>query len=78
MPRTVTPSQVKEARALLGWTQGDLAARAGISSVTIARFETASRNTRKTTIEMLRTTLEAHGVVFSIGKPKLKGGASND
>jgi transcriptional regulator with XRE-family HTH domain len=78
LPRTITSSQVKEARALLGWSQEELAARAGISSVTIARFETASRNTRKTTIEMLRTTLEAHGVVFSIGKPKLKGGVSND
>lgn len=35
----VTTRQVKAARALLGWSQGDLAAHSGVSEPTIARLE---------------------------------------
>ncbi len=37
----ITTRQVKAARALLGWSQGDLAKRSGISEPTIARLESA-------------------------------------
>lgn len=36
---TVTTRQVKAARALLGWSQGDLAAHSAVSEPTIARLE---------------------------------------
>nr|WP_232845892.1 helix-turn-helix transcriptional regulator [Aurantimonas marina] len=36
---TVTTRQVKAARALLKWSQGDLAARSAVSEPTIARLE---------------------------------------
>jgi predicted transcriptional regulator len=37
----ITTRQVKAARALLGWSQGDLAKWSGISEPTIARLESA-------------------------------------
>ncbi|QPC95565.1 helix-turn-helix domain-containing protein (plasmid) [Mesorhizobium sp. INR15] len=36
---TVTTRQVKAARALLGWSQGDLATHSRVSEPTIARLE---------------------------------------
>jgi hypothetical protein len=35
----ITTAQVKAARALLGWSQADLARRSGVSEPTIARLE---------------------------------------
>jgi len=40
-PKLVYAAQVRAARALLGWSQGDLAERAGISKQTVNRFESA-------------------------------------
>jgi transcriptional regulator with XRE-family HTH domain len=37
----VTIRQVKAARSLLGWSQGDLAKASGVSEPTIARLESA-------------------------------------
>jgi predicted transcriptional regulator len=37
--RSITVRQVKAARALLGWSQGDLASHSGVSEPTIARLE---------------------------------------
>ncbi|RUW52638.1 XRE family transcriptional regulator [Mesorhizobium sp. M1A.F.Ca.ET.072.01.1.1] len=38
-PAVVTTRQIKAARALLGWSQGDLAERSAVSEPTIARLE---------------------------------------
>lgn len=37
----VSIRQIKAARALLGWSQDDLAARAGVSTPTVKRLESA-------------------------------------
>jgi len=62
----VTIRQVKAARALLGWSQSDLAARSGISEPTIARLEAADGELggRGETVRKIRDALVAAGVEF--------------
>lgn len=62
----ITGTQIRAARALLGWSQGDLAARARTSLPTIKRLEAsgdAPAGTVKTN-EKIRTAVESSGVVF--------------
>ena len=59
--------QVKAARALLGWSQDDLAAASGVSVPTIARLESVDSDGiggRATTADAIRAALEAAGVEF--------------
>lgn len=66
MPETSSPSveQVKAARALLGWSQADLALQAGVSTSTIADFERGQGRTAPATVEAIRTAIEAAGVAM--------------
>jgi len=59
--------QVKAARALLGWSQDDLAAASGISVPTIARLEAKDGKSiggRASTEQAIRSALEAASVEF--------------
>lgn len=60
--------QVKAARALLGWSQGDLAKRCGVSEPTIKRLEAADDHDpirgRAETGKAIQAALEAAGVLF--------------
>jgi transcriptional regulator with XRE-family HTH domain len=58
--------QLKAARALLGWSQEDLASATGISIATIRRLEAKDGplGGRTETVEKLRRTLENAGIVF--------------
>jgi len=62
----VSIRQVKAARALLAWSQNDLAERSGISSATIKRLESSDGELggRAGTGEAIRQALEAGGVIF--------------
>lgn len=62
----ITTRQVKAARALLGWSQGDLAQRAGVSEPTIARLEAihGELGGREGTAEKIRMAIETAGVEF--------------
>jgi transcriptional regulator with XRE-family HTH domain len=62
---TITGEQVKLARKLLGWTQGDLASRAGLSETTVAVFEAGNRRPMKWVIEAIRANLEKAGIEFT-------------
>jgi transcriptional regulator with XRE-family HTH domain len=64
--RVLTTHLVKAARALLGWSQADLAAKARISEPTVARLEAATGELRgrPDTVGRLRDALEAAGVEF--------------
>lgn len=67
--------QMKAARALLAWSQGDLAEASGVSEPTIARLESEDKETvggRAETSEKLRAALEKAGVEFI---PENGGGA---
>jgi transcriptional regulator with XRE-family HTH domain len=57
---------MKAARALLGWSQADLAKRSGISEPTIARLESAEGELggRAETIRKICAALEAGGIDF--------------
>jgi predicted transcriptional regulator len=57
---------MKAARALLGWSQEDLAEDAGVSLPTVKRLEAAggALQGRMQTVTRLKTTLERAGVQF--------------
>ena len=62
----VTTRQIKAARALLAWSQADLADRSGISEPTVARLESADGKLggREDTTQKLRAAIETAGVEF--------------
>jgi transcriptional regulator with XRE-family HTH domain len=64
MRKTAAPAQCRAARALLGWTQAKLAARAAVARKTIAEFEIGARQLRFRTRRDITTALEAGGLVF--------------
>lgn len=62
----ITVAQLRAARALIGWSQPELAERSGVGVATIRRME-GSRGLPKTTAEnvwKVQRALEAAGVVF--------------
>ena len=59
----MTPTQCRMARAALEWRAADLARAANVGANTVNRFETG-RDARISTVEKLRSALEAAGVVF--------------
>ena len=62
----VTTAQVKAARALLGWSQGDLAEASGVSHPSIKRLEadTGELGGYADTREKIVGALEKAGVIF--------------
>lgn len=62
----VSIRQLKAARALLGWSQDDLAGRSGVSTPTIKRLESADGEIggRTETREALLTALQGGGIEF--------------
>ena len=62
----VSIRQVKAARALLGWTQNDLADRSGVSRPSIKRLEAGDGELggRAATGDAIRLALESAGVEF--------------
>jgi transcriptional regulator with XRE-family HTH domain len=65
----VSIRQIKAARALLGWSQEDLAARANVSVPTVKRLEAADGllGGREETGTKLRRALEGAGIDFTNG-----------
>ena len=62
----VSIRQVKAARALLGWSQNDLARASEVSEPSIKRLEASGGDLggRQATAEAIRAALEAAGVEF--------------
>ena len=58
------PAQSRAARALLGWSQGELSAAAGVARATIAEFEGGRRMPISNNLQAIRTALESAGVQF--------------
>jgi transcriptional regulator with XRE-family HTH domain len=69
MAHEISIRQIKAARALLGWSQEDLASKSGVSYPTIARLEAADGpiGGRSDTATKIRSALEAAGVEFTNG-----------
>ena len=63
-----TVEQIKAARALLAWSQEDLAARSNVSLPTIRRLEARSKLRVSETIRLkVEAALEAAGIEFTNG-----------
>jgi len=56
--------QIKAGRALLGWSQADLAHRSGIARATVARIEALMMLPRLDTVGKLRQAFKDGGVIF--------------
>jgi transcriptional regulator with XRE-family HTH domain len=67
MDAPLTPEQVKAARALLAWSQQELANQARVSSSTIADFERGSRTPVANNAQAIREALETQGLQFIAG-----------
>jgi transcriptional regulator with XRE-family HTH domain len=62
---TINPQQFRAARAFLGWSQRDLAAKARVSRATITNFELGISQPQARVLEALVETLECEGIVFT-------------
>jgi transcriptional regulator with XRE-family HTH domain len=59
------PEQVRAARSLLGWSQQDLAEKAGVAVSTVADFERSQRNLVPNNAFAIRQALEVAGIRFT-------------
>jgi transcriptional regulator with XRE-family HTH domain len=59
-----SPRQSRAARALLGWSQQDLAKNAGVGVSTVADFERVQRTPTNDNADAMRTALEKAGITF--------------
>ena len=60
----ITGNQIKAARALLDWTQDDLASTAGVTSRTVRSLEADAHRPFDQTFSKLRSALEKAGITF--------------
>ncbi len=65
--QTLAPEQIKAARALLGWSQADLAKKSGYSLPAINNIERGIASARTDTILDIQQTFEMNGVQFIDG-----------
>jgi len=63
----INANQLRAGRALLGWTQKQLAAAAKLSTVIVNRIENGETRPRAQTMQKLRMCLEKAGVEFLAG-----------
>ena len=65
---SISPAQVRAARAWLNWNQDYLAKKAGVSKTTLNRFEQGLSVPYSETSDRLRRTLEEAGIRFQFRK----------
>jgi ribosome-binding protein aMBF1 (putative translation factor) len=68
----ITPEQCRVGRKLLGWSQLDLAQRAGASTVVLVRFESRSWPVSEDARKAIQRALESAGVVLVGGSAHLR------
>lgn len=61
----IDSAHVRTARAVLAWTQLELAEASGLSKSTVADFERGSRTLAPNSAQAIRAAFEAHGVEFA-------------
>ncbi|MGH1417297.1 MAG: helix-turn-helix domain-containing protein [Hyphomicrobiaceae bacterium] len=59
-----SPDQLRAARALLNWSQDDLANEASVAVMMIKNFERSLSDPRKSSMNKLKVTLERAGICF--------------
>jgi predicted transcriptional regulator len=60
----ITPEQCRAARALLAWSQHDLAEKSGVGIVTVHQLEAGANQPRRATVDVVRRAFEAAGIEF--------------
>ncbi|MBS0277856.1 MAG: helix-turn-helix domain-containing protein [Proteobacteria bacterium] len=60
----ITPRQIRAARALLGWSQQQLADKAIVSLNAVTRLERGEVDPRVSTVEAVQRAIEKAGVEF--------------
>jgi transcriptional regulator with XRE-family HTH domain len=60
----IKPEQSRAARGLLGWSQQDLAIKAGVGIVTVHQLEAGTSQPRRATLDVIRRAFESAGVEF--------------
>jgi transcriptional regulator with XRE-family HTH domain len=61
----VTASQLRAARALLGWSRAELAKKSGVAAPTITDFELKGADARQGTVQKWVAALAKEGVEFT-------------
>lgn len=59
---SVNPEQSRAARGWLGWSQTELAQRAGVATTTVHGFESGQRKLTRNNMAALRQAIEAEGI----------------
>ena len=62
--RAPSIAQFRAARALLDWSQDELAARADVGRATVGDFERGARTPMRQNLRAMRRTLEDAGIAF--------------
>lgn len=70
----VTSEQCRAARAVLGWSQGDLSNKSGVSLRAVQDFEGDKRIPNRATQQALLAALERNGIVFHVDGAALSWG----
>jgi transcriptional regulator with XRE-family HTH domain len=65
----IVPAQVRAARALLNWSQEELAEAANVSLTTVRDFEGERRTTETGAMHDIRRVFDNEGVAFVSGGP---------
>ena len=60
----ITAAQCRAARALLEWSQQELADAAGVGVVTVHQLEAAASKPRQATMDVIRRAFESSGIEF--------------
>ena len=68
----ITGAQIELARAMLGWSERELAHKAGVRVFTVRSIESDATNGRLPGLNAIRAALEAHGITFTAGGARLK------
>lgn len=63
-------AQLKAARAITGWNQGELSGRSGVSRPTIARIEALIMRPRTDTVDKLKQAFLIAGIQILDGEPR--------
>lgn len=60
----ISPNQIKAARALLDWSQGDLCEKSGASIATVKSIESGGASPKADTLEKIKRCMEVSGIEF--------------
>lgn len=70
---TISPTQLRAARAWLNWSQAELAQAAGVAKAVVNRYEQGYSVPRAESLEKVQKVLEASGIRFQFDGMKGTG-----